>query len=153
LARHGLVRVLRPVAPALWRQDGPAQPAARGRRSAEGCGDRPGDPHRPQRRRGQSHPLPGFLTPGRPKRGRTLAMPPTLQRTFSRNLSDYLAVAAEVERFCADNGLPKAVTFKVRLVLEELVLNLIDHVTGSVTDRIDVRIELEGGRVTLVVED
>src|SRR5262245_40134322 len=80
-------------------------------------------------------------------------MPPTFQRTFSRNRSAYLAAAAEVERFCADNVLPKAVTFKVRLVLEELVLNLIDHATGSTTDRIDVRIELDAGRVALVLED
>src|SRR5262245_17862815 len=85
--------------------------------------------------------------------GARRAMPPTFQRTLSRNRSDYLAVAGEVERCCADNGLPKAVTFKLRLVLEELVLNLIDHATGSVTDRIDIRIELEGGPVTLVLED
>jgi serine/threonine-protein kinase RsbW len=82
-----------------------------------------------------------------------MAMPTTFQRTFSRNLHDYLTVAGEVERFCAENGLPKAVSFKVRLVLEEMVLNLIDHATGSRTDRIDVRIELEGGRVVLVLED
>jgi serine/threonine-protein kinase RsbW len=77
----------------------------------------------------------------------------TFQRTLSRNLSDYLAVAGEVERLCAENGVPRAVTFKVRLVLEELVLNLIDHAVGSVTDRIDIRIDLEPGRVVLVLED
>jgi serine/threonine-protein kinase RsbW len=82
-----------------------------------------------------------------------MVMPPTFQRTFSRDLSGYLAVAGEVERFCAGNGLPKAVSFKVRLVLEELVLNLIDHATGSATDRVDVRIDLEGGRAVLVLED
>ena len=78
---------------------------------------------------------------------------PTFQRTFSRSLSDYLAVAGEVEQFCNKNGLPRAVRFKVRLVLEELVLNLIDHATGSATDRIEVRIELKGSRVVLVLED
>jgi serine/threonine-protein kinase RsbW len=82
-----------------------------------------------------------------------MLMPPTFQRTFSRNVRDYLAVAGEVERFCIANGLAKAVSFKVRLVLEELVLNLIDHAVNSATDRIDVRIELEPGRVILVLED
>jgi serine/threonine-protein kinase RsbW len=80
-------------------------------------------------------------------------VPPTFQRTLSRNVSAYLAVAGELERFCAENGLPRAVSFKVRLVLEELVLNLIDHAIGSATDRIDIRIDLEPGKVVLVLED
>jgi len=78
---------------------------------------------------------------------------PTYQQTLSRNLSDYLAVAGEVQRFCAENSLPKAVSFKVRLVLEELVLNLIEHGVGSATNRIDVRLALEPGRAVLVLED
>src|SRR5262245_30708092 len=80
-------------------------------------------------------------------------MPPIFQRTLSRNLSDYVAVAAEADRFCTENDLPSNLRFKVRLVLEELVLNLIDHGTGSSTDRIDVHIELESGRVVLMLED
>jgi len=68
-------------------------------------------------------------------------------------VDDYLPVADEVERFCAEQGLPRAVSFKVRVLLEELVLNLIDHAVGSATDRIDVRIELEPGQVILVLED
>ena len=82
-----------------------------------------------------------------------MPIPPTYQRTFSRNVSDYLTVAGEVQRFCAENRLPRAVSFKVGLVLEELVLNLIDHAVGPATDRIDVRIDLEPGRVVLVLED
>jgi serine/threonine-protein kinase RsbW len=80
-------------------------------------------------------------------------MPPTFQRTFLRNLSEYSVVAREVERFCAENSLPNSTSFKVRLVLEELVLNLIDHAIGSVTDRIHVDINLEPGCVVLVLED
>jgi serine/threonine-protein kinase RsbW len=80
-------------------------------------------------------------------------MQPTYQRSFSRNVTDYLAVAEEVEAFGAEQGLPRAVVFKVRLVLEELVLNLIDHATGSTTNCIDVSIHLEPGKVILVLED
>jgi hypothetical protein len=47
--------------------------------------------------------------------------------------------------------LPNSTGFKVRLVLEELVLNLIDHAVGSVTDRISVAVDLQPGRVVLVV--
>ena len=80
-------------------------------------------------------------------------MRPTFQRTLSRNLTDYLPLPGEVERFCVENALPSAVIFKVRLVLEELVLNFIDHAVGSATDRIDVRLDLEPGRVILMLED
>jgi len=55
--------------------------------------------------------------------------------------------------FCAEQHVPPAAAFKVRLVLEELVLNLIDHATGSATDRIDVYIGIEPGRVVLALED
>lgn len=77
----------------------------------------------------------------------------TFQRSFSRNVSAYSAVGGELERFCADNQLAKSVSFKIRLAVEELVLNLIDHAVGAVTDRIDLRIDLEPGRAVLVVED
>jgi len=85
--------------------------------------------------------------------GARITMRPTFQRTLSRNLTDYRAVPGEVERFCVQNSLPRAVIFKVRLVLEELVLNLINHAVGSATDRIDLRLDLEPGRVVLVLED
>jgi anti-sigma regulatory factor (Ser/Thr protein kinase) len=78
---------------------------------------------------------------------------PTYQRTLARTLSDYLPVAEEVEAFCARYGLPEATSARVRVVLEELVLNLIDHATGSATNRIDVRIDLEPARVVIVLED
>jgi serine/threonine-protein kinase RsbW len=80
-------------------------------------------------------------------------MPPTFQRTLARNVDAYLPVAEELERFCAEHGLAKAVSFKLRLIVEELVLNLIDHAVDSATDRIDLRIELDHGRVVLILED
>jgi anti-sigma regulatory factor (Ser/Thr protein kinase) len=80
-------------------------------------------------------------------------MPPTFQRVVRRNVPDYLPVAGEVERFCAAHGLSRAVSFKVCLILEEVVLNLIEHATGAATDRINVRIDLEPDQVILDVED
>jgi anti-sigma regulatory factor (Ser/Thr protein kinase) len=58
-----------------------------------------------------------------------------------------------VEAFCAEQHVPPGTSFKVRLVMEELVLNLIDHATGSATDRIDLSITVEPGRVVLTLED
>jgi serine/threonine-protein kinase RsbW len=80
-------------------------------------------------------------------------MTPTYQRTLARTLSDYLPVAEEVETFCARHELPKAVHARVRIVLEELILNQIDHATGALTERIDLRIDVEPRRVLIVVED
>jgi serine/threonine-protein kinase RsbW/sigma-B regulation protein RsbU (phosphoserine phosphatase) len=82
-----------------------------------------------------------------------MPMPPTFQRTLSRTVDDYLPVAEAVEGFCAEHGLSQAVSFKVRLIVEELVLNLIDHAVGSVTNRVNVRIDLAPGRVIVVLED
>lgn len=78
---------------------------------------------------------------------------PTFQRTVSRKLADYLVVASELEQFCADNHLPRALAFKVQLVVEELVLNLIDHAAGAASERIDIRLDVEPGRIVLVLED
>jgi anti-sigma regulatory factor (Ser/Thr protein kinase) len=80
-------------------------------------------------------------------------MHPTFQRTFTRSVSEYQAVSAELEAFCTDQHVPPGAGFKVRLVLEELVLNLIDHATGSPTNRIDLCIAVEPGRVVLTLED
>ena len=83
----------------------------------------------------------------------TMPVPATYHRCLSRNLSDYLAMADEVQQLCAEHDLPKPVIFKVRLVLEELVLNLIEHAVGSEAISIDVQLDLEPGRVVLVLED
>jgi anti-sigma regulatory factor (Ser/Thr protein kinase) len=80
-------------------------------------------------------------------------MTPTFQRALARNVQAYLPVAEEVERFCVEQSLGKAVTFKLRLIVEELVLNLIDHAVDPKTDRIDLRIEVDPSRVILTVED
>jgi anti-sigma regulatory factor (Ser/Thr protein kinase) len=80
-------------------------------------------------------------------------MAPVFQRTFAKTVPDYLPVAKEVESFCAEQDLPQAVTYKVGLVVEELILNLIDHAVGSATNRIDLRIEVVPERVTVILED
>jgi anti-sigma regulatory factor (Ser/Thr protein kinase) len=80
-------------------------------------------------------------------------MPPTFQRSFSRNVSEYLAVAGELEKFCAEQGLPDEAMFKVRLIVEELVLNLIDHATGSATNCIDLSVHVEPGQIVVLLQD
>ena len=69
------------------------------------------------------------------------------------SLHSYLPVAEEVARYCAEHGLEKSTSFRVRLILEEFVSNLIDHANGSVSNRIDVRIEFDPSQVILELED
>jgi hypothetical protein len=66
-------------------------------------------------------------------------MTSTFQRTISRNVDEYLACAAEVEDYVTQSRLSPGLVFKIRLVLEELGLNLIEHGTGSLTGRIDLQ--------------
>jgi anti-sigma regulatory factor (Ser/Thr protein kinase) len=80
-------------------------------------------------------------------------MTATFQRSLTRDVSAYLAIAAEAEEFCTAQGLVKSVVFKVHLVLEELVLNWIDHATGSATGRLDLCLAIEPSRVVLMLED
>jgi anti-sigma regulatory factor (Ser/Thr protein kinase) len=75
------------------------------------------------------------------------------QWTLQRDLSSYLPVAQDVETFCAGHGLPKSTRFNVCLIVEELVLNQIDHATGPATDCLDLRIDVEPSRVVIVLED
>jgi serine/threonine-protein kinase RsbW len=75
------------------------------------------------------------------------------QRTLAKSVPDYVATAEAVQCFCAEQDLPQAVSFRVRLVVEELILNLIDHAVGSATNRVDLRIEVGLDRVTLILED
>jgi serine/threonine-protein kinase RsbW len=80
-------------------------------------------------------------------------MTPTYQRTLARTVSDYQVVAGEVQQFCAENHLRESLTFKIRLILEELVLNLIDHAVGSMTEKIDIQLVLEPGQLVFLLED
>jgi serine/threonine-protein kinase RsbW len=80
-------------------------------------------------------------------------MSPAFHRALARNVQAYLPVAEELERFCVEQSLGKAVTFKLRLIVEELVLNLIDHAVNPKTDHIHLRIEVDPSRVILIVED
>jgi anti-sigma regulatory factor (Ser/Thr protein kinase) len=78
---------------------------------------------------------------------------PTYQRSFDRDLADYLRVAEGLEAFCAGQGLSKAMHARIRVVIEELILNLIDHATGTAPGRIDLQVEVEPACVAIVVED
>ena len=80
-------------------------------------------------------------------------MSATFHKTLGRNVAEAVTLGSEVKEFLERSGASGRAIYKVRLALEEMVLNLIDHAVGSATNRIDVRLELEPGRAVLVLED
>ena len=80
-------------------------------------------------------------------------MSATLHKTLHVNVADLIALGPEVEDFLARQGVPSETVVKVRVVLEEMILNLINHATGLDGSLIDVRLEAEPGRVVALIED
>jgi serine/threonine-protein kinase RsbW len=74
-------------------------------------------------------------------------------KSLNKDVGDLIALAPEVEDFLARRGVAAGAVIKVRVALEEIILNLIKHATGSASRRIDVGLEVEAGRVVLVIED
>jgi serine/threonine-protein kinase RsbW len=76
-----------------------------------------------------------------------------LHKTLARDVGDLIGLAPEVDDFLPRHAVSPAAVARVRVVLEEVILNLINHGTGWVTGVIDVRVEVEPGRVVVVIED
>ncbi|HKI34649.1 MAG TPA: ATP-binding protein [Gemmataceae bacterium] len=80
-------------------------------------------------------------------------MSTTLHKTLNRNVADLITLGPEVEDFLARHAVSSKTVGKVRVVLEEIMINLINHSTGSATGLIDVRLDVEPARVVVLIED
>jgi serine/threonine-protein kinase RsbW len=80
-------------------------------------------------------------------------MSTTLHKTLRPDVADLIALGPEVEAFLGRHGVPSHAVMKVRVALEEMILNLINHATGLAGSPIDVRLEAEPGRVIVWIED
>jgi anti-sigma regulatory factor (Ser/Thr protein kinase) len=80
-------------------------------------------------------------------------MAAALERALDKRLAALCELAPEAQAFLEREGVAGPEAFKVLLALEETVRNLIEHAQPSLTDRIQVRIEVAGGRVVLALED
>ncbi len=75
-------------------------------------------------------------------------------RRFPARMSSFPALAAFAATACGDAGLGRNDTLRLRLLLEELFTNTVDHGHGGESDRpIDVALEVEPRKVTVVYED
>ena len=80
-------------------------------------------------------------------------MSPTLHKTLRADVADLVALGPEVEALLGRHGVPSNAVNKVRVVIEEMILNLINHATGLAGSLIDVRLEAVPGRVVILIED
>ncbi len=80
-------------------------------------------------------------------------MSTALHKTLRAEVADLIALGPEAEAFLAGNGVPSDAVVRVRVALEEMILNLINHSTGLAGSPIDVRLEAEPGRVVVLIED
>ncbi|HEX5272074.1 MAG TPA: ATP-binding protein [Gemmataceae bacterium] len=67
--------------------------------------------------------------------------------------ADLIALLPEAEGFLKGHGASAQATSRVLIILEEVVLNLVKYATGSVTQDIDVRLEVAHDRVVVEVAD
>jgi serine/threonine-protein kinase RsbW len=73
------------------------------------------------------------------------------QKTLPKNLDELIKVVSEVDAFLDRQNTPAPAVFRVRLALEEIIRNLIEHAPAA--RRIDVRLEVEADRVVLEIDD
>jgi serine/threonine-protein kinase RsbW len=80
-------------------------------------------------------------------------MSATFHKALPAEVAALIALGPEVEDFLGRHGVAPQTVAKVLVVLEEAILNLINHATGLAGSPIDVRLEAEPGRVVLLIED
>ena len=78
----------------------------------------------------------------------------TIALCLAADIREIAALAAALDRFGTDNGIAPEAIFKVKLVLDELINNVIDHGMVSPRDgRIDLGISLEGSSLVIDMTD
>jgi len=82
-----------------------------------------------------------------------IRMTQTLLKPLDRSLRALMELAPEVQVFLTGCGVSERAVFKVQLALEESIRNLIEHATGSLTNRIDLRIDVRPNQIVILLED
>ncbi len=78
----------------------------------------------------------------------------TLKLELTNDLSELSRLADSLERFAAEHRLLPKTRWNLDLVLEELFTNIVRHAfDDDQPQRIGVRVESDGGHLTVVIED
>ncbi len=69
-------------------------------------------------------------------------------------ISAFPEIVKQVEMFCTENEVPMALSFKINLVIEEVVTNSITHANyGGRTPDINLTVEWENDQFEVTIED
>lgn len=77
----------------------------------------------------------------------------TLQKVLKKTDADLIALLSEAEDFLKGQGASGRAILRVRLILEEMILNLLKYGAGSVNQEIGVRLEATADRIVIQIED
>ena len=99
-----------------------------------------------------AHKGPTSPAPSRQLSAQFLSASGPMVRMLPRSLRATRHVLGAVDDFLEDHGITGKTAFATRLVVEELFANLVRHNRGG-GDTIEMRIELQDGRLTLVLRD
>jgi anti-sigma regulatory factor (Ser/Thr protein kinase) len=77
----------------------------------------------------------------------------TFQKAVRKGESELIALLTEVEGFMMRHqAAPRAVS-RVLIIFEEMILNLVKHATGSVTQDVELRLDVTEERILIHIAD
>jgi serine/threonine-protein kinase RsbW len=80
-------------------------------------------------------------------------MPQDLTLTVKREFAAFKSVTPAVDRFLQENQASAETSYKVKLVIEEIILNLIRHAMNPASDEIQIHLAAEQDALRIVIED
>lgn len=77
-----------------------------------------------------------------------------LQLSIEKEMSGFARLVPEIDRFIAENAVDSKSAYTLLLVVEEIVLNLINHgKEGQRTNEIRISVDATGEEIALAIED
>ncbi|MGR3434342.1 MAG: ATP-binding protein [Shimia sp.] len=76
-----------------------------------------------------------------------------LALSLTSTLEDLATLDTALRAACAERGLPERGVARLRLVVEELFVNIITHASPSPDAQVDIRLEQDGASVVVTLAD
>ncbi len=80
-------------------------------------------------------------------------MSDTFHKAMKKTERDLIALLPEAEDYLKQHGASGQAAARVLIILEEMFLNLVKYATNSVTQDVDVRLEVVGDRILVEIVD
>jgi anti-sigma regulatory factor (Ser/Thr protein kinase) len=77
----------------------------------------------------------------------------TFQKALRKGENELIALLPEVEGFMKRHGASPRAVSRVLIIFEEMILNLVKYASASVTQGIDLQLEVTGERIRIQIVD